>query len=137
MCRLGFGLALLVMAVAANAAEWENGVFFRQPDLLTVHIAQFDFGGLARAQPYRLSLSIVPIYSAVNVTFGSGLNHTSQLPPVTESRNAWATTNNWGQFFDKDHPSSLPLLRLESKGERFEIKPRRHSVSIQWSKTFQ
>lgn len=136
MRRLGSGLVLLAMALVANATELEDSVFFRHPDLLTVQIAQFNMDGLVRAKPYRLSLSIVPIYSSFNAPFGPGLSRASQLPPVAESHNAWATTNNWEQFFDKDHPSSLPLLRLESKGERLEIKPRRHSVSIQWSKAF-
>lgn len=135
MCRLGLGLLLLVMAVATNATELEDSVFFRHPDLLTVQIVQLDTDGLVRAKPYRLSLSIVPIHSADNMPIGSGSSNLSRLHPVVEQPVAWATTDNLSRFFDRDHASSSPLLRLESKGQRLEIRPRRHSVSIQWTKT--
>lgn len=135
MRRLGSGLLLLGMAVMAHAAESENSAFFRDLDLPAIQIAQFDTNRLARTTSYRLTLSIVPIHSASAMPFGAGFGSTSILPPVVEPPIAGATRTRLTRFFDSGSPSVLPLLRLESKGERLEIRPRRHSLSIQWSKT--
>lgn len=137
MRRLGSGLLLLGMAVMAHAAGIENSDFFRDSDLPAIQVAQFDTNRLARTTSYRLTLSIVPIHSASAVPFGAGFGGTSILPPVIEPPIAGATRTHLTRFFDRGSPSPamLPLLRLESKGERLEIKPRRHSLSIQWSKT--
>ena len=136
MRRFGFGLLLLGMALMAQAAAPENSLSFRHPDLLTVQIVQLDIDGFVRPKPYRLSLSIVPIHSADDMRFGSVSNSSSRLAPIVERPTNWATTDNLSRFIDRDHGASSALLRLETKGERIEIRPRRHSLSIQWRKSF-
>lgn len=137
MCRLGFGLLLLAMAVIAYAAEPGNGEFSLDSDLPTVQIAQFKTDGQFRTTSYRLTLSIVPTHSTNAMSFGSGFGSTSRLPPVAEREKhiIWAGNARMPGFFESGKASMLPQLRLESKGERLELKPRRHSLSIQWSKT--
>jgi len=137
MRYLGFGLLLLGMAVATQAAEPGNALSPGHLDLLTVQPQQFDADGLARARPYRLTLSLVPVRPDDSTSFGPGFSYPSRLSPVVETQKevAWATRSN-STFLDGARAAWLPLLRLETKGERLEIKPRRHSLSIQWNKAF-
>jgi hypothetical protein len=130
----GFVLLFLWMAVAANAAEPENGVFSRNRELPTLQIVQFDSAGQERVKPYRLILSVVPIPSADTSSFGPRFGSASQLPAVIERQKeiSWVANTNRTDVFGKDRASLLPLLRLESKDERLEIRPRRHSLSIEW-----
>lgn len=137
MRHLGLGLLLLVTATTANAVTPEYSEFFRDQDLPSIQIAQFHLDGLPKVKDYQLTLSIVPIRPAGVASFGAGFNSASRLHPVVDQPVAWATNNYWGRFFDNDSSASTPLLRLESKNERLEIRPRRHSLSIQWSMTLQ
>lgn len=135
---LGVKLALLGMAVAAHAAEPRNSAFFRNPDLPSVQIVQFDSDGLVRAAPYRLTLSIVPIASSDTAPFGPRFGSTSRLPAAIERQKeiAWAENSNLTKILGSDGTSLSPRLRLESNGQRLEIRPRRHSLAIAWSKAF-
>ena len=130
----GFELLLLGMAVVANAAEPQNRTFFQNPELPTLQIVQFDSAGRERATPYRFILSVVPIPAEDPSSFGPGVGSTSRLPAVIERQKeiAWAVNTNRTGVFASDRASLLPLLRLESKEERLEIRPRRHSLSIEW-----
>lgn len=134
----GFEILLLGMAVAAHAAEPVNSSFFRNSDLPTVDIVQFEANGLARTALYRLTLSIVPIRSVDTGSFGSELGSTPRLTTVTERQKeiAWAPNANWTKFVGGDGSSWSPSMRLETKGERLDIRPRRHSLSIIWHKAF-
>ena len=136
MRRLVFGLVLMGMVVAAQAAQPESGVFAPQLDLLTVQPAQFDADRLVRASHYRFTASIVLIHPADAAPFGLGFNSTSRLAPAAEPQKetAWATNGDWTRFFDSDRSSLSPRLRFESKGQQFEIRPRTHSVWVQWKK---
>lgn len=138
MRRFGLYLALLGMATATHAVEPVAGFFAPGLDLLTVQIVQSDARGLVRPTPYRLTLSIVPIRAADTVTYGFGPTSASVLNSAVERQRdiAGSSVTNRTQFFDVGRASLPPLLRLESNGERLEIRPRRRSVSVQWSKTF-
>jgi hypothetical protein len=136
MRRLGFGLVLLGMAVTAQAAQPESIVFVPKLDLLTVQPVQFDADGLARTPRYRFTASIELIHPADAAPFGLGFNSTSRLTPAVEPQKetAWAPDANWTRFFDSDRTSLSPRLRYESKGQQLEVRPRVHSVWIQWRK---
>jgi len=134
----GFEILLMGMAVAAHAAAPENSSFFSTPDLPTVDIVQFEANGPARTALYRLTLSIVPTRSVDTGPFGSELGSTPRLTPVIERPKeiAWAASANRMKFGGSDGSSWSPSMRFESKGERLEIRPRRHSLSINWHKAF-
>jgi hypothetical protein len=136
MRRLGFGLMLLWLPVAAQAAQPEISVFSTNLDLFTVQTVQFDANGLARTSRYRFTASIVPIHSGDTAPFGFGFSNTSHLTPAVEGQKeiAWATNPEWTRCLGGDRTSWSPRLRIESRGQRFEIIPRRHSVWIQWRK---
>ncbi|MBI3525763.1 MAG: hypothetical protein HY066_14795 [Betaproteobacteria bacterium] len=134
MRRWGFGLALLGMAVTAHAAAPGGSDFFRDSDLPAIQLAQFNTHRLTRTTAYRLTLNIAPVHAAGAMPIGAGPGGIPGLLPVAEPQIARASRSHMTRFFDGGSPAILPLLRLESKGERFEIKPRRHALSIQWSK---
>ena len=138
MCRLGFASLLLGIALTTLAAEPEESFYIRDAYPPTVQIAQFNLDGLARTKSYRLSLGIVPIHAADSAPFGAGFNSASRLSSVVEQQQEITrTTNiNWTRFFDSNLTSSSPFLRIDSQGERLEVRPRRHSVSIEWRKAF-
>ena len=133
-CR-GLALLLLGTAVVANAAEPENGAAPKYVDLATVELMQFDTAGLVRPSPYRLSLGIVPIRSANNAFLEPGIGAALRPVPLVERNAVWASNDNRSRLIDSELGLG-PLLRLETKGERLELKPRRHSFSVQWHKSF-
>ncbi len=134
----GFELVLLGIAFLAHGAESENSDFSRNPDLSTIQIVQLTPDKLFRTKPYLLILSLVPVQSTNNATFESKFGGPSRLPEVSEKQKeiVWTAKATCIDAFGGCRTSLLPLLRLETKGERLEIKPRRHSLSINWRKTF-
>lgn len=137
MRHLGLGLVMLGMAVMAQAAAPENNAFINDHGLPSMQIAQFNVDDPVRPRSYRLSLSIVPVHAADAVSFGSGVNNEYRVPPVAERGKeiVWAGNSSRTQFFGSDYSTSVPLLRLETKGERLEVRPRRNSISVQWIKS--
>ena len=133
----GIGLLLLGMAFVANATE-PDGALFRNSELPTLQIVQFDSAGQERATPYRFILSVAPTPSGDATPFGSGFDSTSRLPVASERHKeiSWVEKTNRAEVFGRDRASLLPLLRFESKGERLEIRPQRHALSIKWRMTF-
>jgi hypothetical protein len=79
---------------------------------------------------------MVLIHPADTVPFELGFSRVSGLPPAVEPSKEipWTPNANWTRFFDSDRTSLSPRLRLESKGQQLEIRPRSHSVWIQWRK---
>jgi hypothetical protein len=135
--RLGIALVLLGLAAATHAAPPGDGIFLPSLDLLAVQPMQFDAAGLARATPYRFTAGIVPIPVTGNapsgVVFGNTSRASSTLSPHEET--SWTANAGWTQFIGGDRTSWSPLLRVESKAERLELVPRRHSVWIQWRRS--
>jgi len=126
------------MAVATPAAEPEKSLLPANLDLLTLQAQPLDADGSARTKAYRLTLSLVPERAPDSAAFGPGFSYPSRLSPAVEPQKdvAWATSGNSAGYLDGARAAWLPLLRLETKGERLEIKPRRHSLSMQWTKAF-
>jgi hypothetical protein len=122
------------MAAAVHAGPAEEALFVPDLDLFTTPTVQFDVHGLTRATHYRLTGGIVPV-NANDAPFGLGLNGASRALPAVERHKdiAWTSTSNTG-LFNSDRTSLAVQLRLESKGERLELIPRRHSVWILWRK---
>jgi hypothetical protein len=138
MCRLSFGLILLGIVEMAYAAQTENIVFFHNLDLLTVQTVQFDLGVPASVSHYRFTASIALTPTADTAPYGFWFSRTSRLTSAVELQKEiiWATNSNWMRFFDSDRKTLAPLLRFESNGQQIEIRPRSHSLWLQWRKTF-
>lgn len=140
---------LLGMAIVAHAAEPENSDFLHNPDQPTLQILPIDANEQAHTSPsppslpYRLILKIEPTFTSDTAPVGAGfsISMCCRPPAAIEKQKdiAWAINSNGTKFFGKDRAALLALLRFEakSKGEYFEIKPRRHSLSIEWRKAFQ
>lgn len=134
MRRLCFGLVLFgLTAVVTHAALSEEGIFVSRFDLLTIQPVHAD---TARPVPYRFSASVVLTNAPDNVPGGLEFGSISRLPPATEPKKetVWATNARWQLISGGEHVSLSPLLRFAWKGERLEIKPRRHSVWVEWRK---
>jgi len=141
MRRLSSALMLLGMAAMAHAVVPENGLVLNEFDFPSIQIVQFNLSRAIRSQSYLLSLSIVPIVpmraAGIIAPYGTGLGNAYQVPvtAVSGKEVAWTSNNHWTHFIDSKATSPTPILRLETKGERIEIRPRRSSISIQWVKT--
>lgn len=135
LLRMCFGLVFVGLAVAVQAAQSEEGYFAPDLDILTIQPLRSDAGWLL---PYQFNTSVVLIRSEDSAPVGSGFSNTPRLHLVAEPKREtlWPTSARWQITSDSDRISLLPLLRFESKGERIEIKPRRHSIWVVWRKAF-
>lgn len=137
-CRVFDLIYLLGMAIAAHATEPEDRAFLRNTNQPAVQIVQLDTVGSARVKPFLLILSIVPVPSSDAAPFRLGFDDPGRLPATVEKKKeiAWAANANWPEVLGRDRASLVPHLRLELNGERVEIRPRRHSLSLEWRKGF-
>ena len=133
MSCLAVVLVLLSMALAVHAEPAER-VSMRTADLIAVPLVAFEAAGPTHTRPYRLIMSIVPVSAVETHPFGRNGDSTSRLTIAIAAKQEteWKTSYNATRFGDSARASLLSVLRFESRGERIEIKPRRHSLSIAW-----
>ena len=134
MLRACFGLIFVGLAVAAHTAQSEESPFAPDLDILTIQPVRAN-GDLL---PYRFNASITLTRSADAAPASSGFGNTPRLHAVAEpgKETVWSTNSRWQVTPGSDRASLSPALRFESKEERVEIKPRRHSIWIGWRKAF-
>lgn len=130
----GLSSLLLCMVMATQASAQDYAAPLPGTDLATLQFVQFDADGRLRNTPYRLSLSLVPIRPAN--AFEPGFATAARAMAIDERPGNWLGRDSRTLWADSEGPSLAPMLRLETKGERLELKPRRHSLSIQWRKAF-
>jgi len=135
MLRMCFGLVFVGLAVAAHTAQSEESRFAPDLDILTIHLANSDADSLLH---YRLNANVALTRSAETAPIGSGFSNAPQLRLIAEPKKetVWPIHTHWQVTSDSDRASLSPLLRFESKGDRIEIKPRRHSVWVGWRRAF-
>lgn len=151
MLRLGFGLVLVGLVAAAQAAQPGEDYFVPKLDLLTT---RFAYSGTDFRSAYQLSASVVLFRPPDTPPIGSWFGSTSQLPSIGRPQQeiVWATNSNWQRNNDGGRISLSHLFRVEFKeeqvniavrrhsvlidGERFKIILNRHSTSVLWSNAF-
>lgn len=135
MLRMCFGLLFAGMAVAAHTAQSAEGSFARDLDILTIRPVPERSGWLF---PYRIKTDIVLARSENITPVKSGFSDTLRLGLVAEPKEeaTWSTNASWQIAPGSDRASLSPVLRMESKGSRIEVKPRRHSIWVIWRKGF-
>lgn len=137
MRRICSGLLFAGLVATAHIAQSEENHFAPDLDILTIQPVRTDNDRLI---PYRLNARLALSRSTDSAPADSKFNNTPRLYLVAASNKdaAWSTNARWqiAPSGDQDRISLSPILRLESKGERFEIKPRRHSIWFAWHKTF-
>lgn len=136
MLRMCCGLLFVVLSVAAHKAQSAESSFAPDLDILTI---QPTHSGADRLLSYRFNINIA--FTRLTDTASAGPvsgNNAPRLHIIAEPKKeaAWSTDARWKTTPDSDRISLSPLLRFESKGERIEIKPRRHSVWVGWRKAF-
>jgi hypothetical protein len=136
--RLGLGLFLVGLTVAAHAAQPEQDLFAPHLDLLKILPVHLDTDGLPRLAHYRFSASVVLTHAADvgPPTYGSNSPVLANSAIELQQEAVWARSSSWQLISSGDRPSLSPLLRIESKDEKLEVTPRRHSVRIEWRKNF-
>lgn len=134
MSCLAVVLMLLSMALAAHAAEPANRVSMRTSNLISAPLVAFEAAGPTPARSYQLILSIVPASAAETHPFGQNGDSTSRLAIAIEPKPEieWKASSSMTQFGDSARASLSSVLRFESHGGIIEIKPRRHSLMIEW-----
>ncbi len=135
MLRRCFLFVFAGSSLAAHSAQSAENSFAPDLDILTIRLARSDTNGLFS---YRFNTNVVLTCPENPATTGPGFSSTPRLLLVAErgKEAVWPANIRWQANPGSDHASLSPLLRFESKGERFEIKPRRHSVWIAWRKAF-
>lgn len=135
MLRMCFGLVFVGLSVAAHTAQSEESSLTPNVDILTIQPMR---SGADRLFPYRLNMNIALTSSANAAPVGSVSSNTPQLHIVAEQKKEalWSTSSRWQITPDNERISLSPVLRFESKENRVEIKPRRHSVWVGWHKAF-
>jgi hypothetical protein len=133
--RLCFGLIFAGMAIAAHTAQSEENPFAPELEILTIQPVR---ASTDWPFTYRLDTSIALTRSEDNAPVGSGASNTPRLHIIAEPKKeaAWSKKAHWQISPDNNNASLSPILRFESKGERFEIKPQRHSIWVRWHKAF-
>lgn len=133
--RICFGLVFVGLAIAAHTAQSEESSFAHDMSILTIQPVR---SGADRLLPYQFNVSVVLTRPADTTPVGAGFSNTPRLHLVTEPKKdtVWPIDAHWQATPDSDRISLSPLLRFESKGERIEIKPRRHSIWVGWRKAF-
>ena len=132
----GVECLLLLLASLAIGAEPGSGTAFIYPELPALPLVQFDLNDATRSNTYRLTLGLVPARSADMLFLGLGAGGVQRALAAGERPIAGTVLASRARFLDGDGASLLPLLSLEAKGERLEFKPRRHSLAVQWRKSF-
>lgn len=135
MFRMCFGLVFAGMAVAAHTAQSAEGSFARDLDILSIQRVP---SGTDWLFPYQVRADIVLARPENIAPVRSGFSNTLRLGLVAEPKEetAWSTNARWQIAPGSDRTSLSPILHLESKGDRLEIKPRRNSISVVWRKAF-
>ncbi|OGS99893.1 MAG: hypothetical protein A3F73_11320 [Gallionellales bacterium RIFCSPLOWO2_12_FULL_59_22] len=127
-----FWLMMVLLAVAANKAQSEEGSFASDPAISAIQPVN---SGADWLYPYRSKTDNVVGRTGSTAVFESGLGNTLQphLAANLEEESVWSANSPW-QISNSERSASSPVLRFESKGKRIEIKPRRHSIWVLWRK---
>lgn len=136
MLHICLGFVFVGLAVAAHAAQSEEGSFAPNLDILTTQLVRSDADWLL---PYRLNTNVALTRSEDSAPAGSGFSNTPRSFLVTKPKEEaiWLTNARRQITSDSDCSSLSPLqLCFESKEERLEIKPRPDSVWVVWRKAF-
>lgn len=133
--RLGFGLVLVGLVSAIQAAEEDLGgkEDFSEP-VLNLSTTQFVHSGTDFLLPYQLvSASVVITHSLNTAPIELGFGSLFQLPADAEPHQKTAPPANarWQQAYGNDRVSLSRLLRIEYKGEQVNVALLPRSVSLE------
>ncbi|MFA6921288.1 MAG: hypothetical protein WC216_05550 [Gallionella sp.] len=130
-----FGLVFAALVFTSRGAQSEESFFSSDLELAT---ARFAVSNNDPLQAARLSASVALSRSEDAFADRSWLGSTPRLQVFagTKQQNNWSTDTPWKLAPENEHVSLIPLLRYESKEDRFVIKPRRHSITVLWQKSF-
>lgn len=131
--RMCSGLIFVGLVVVAHKAQSNEGSFAHDLEIFTV---QPTYSGTL-AFPYQAKTDVAFSRPDNTGSVESG-GRTLRLSLVAETKGdtTWSKNAHWQIAHDSSRVSLSPILRLESKGARFEIKPRRHSIWVVWRKAF-
>ncbi|MDO8264513.1 MAG: hypothetical protein Q7T21_15010 [Gallionella sp.] len=133
--RMFFGFVFAGLVVASRTAQSEEDFFAPVMDLATIQSAITNTGA---QHAYRLSTGIALTRSELTSPFGSEFGNPQGRSDIIDPQKntAWTANPSW-QFSPGGGSAFLSsLLRFESKADRIEIKPKRHSISFTWRKSF-
>lgn len=129
MLRLGFGLVLVWLVAAAQAAQPDEDYSVPRLDLLTTLLVN---PGIDFLPAYQFSASVALTRASDTAPIESGIGSPSSLPSIAkpQQETVRAINSRWHQTYDGDHISLPRLLCAEFKVEQVSIALRLHSVSI-------
>ncbi|MFA6972711.1 MAG: hypothetical protein WC208_15110 [Gallionella sp.] len=133
--RMCFGLVFAALVIASHAARSEENFLAPAMNVATIQSA------ISTTDPqrdYRLSASLVFTRSedspAAWSGFGNPAGRSNIIDPQKDT--AWPANPAWQLSPGNVTFSLSSLLRFESKTDRIELKPKRHSIALIWRKSF-
>jgi hypothetical protein len=124
MLKLGFGLVLVGYAISSHAAQPGVDDFAPGADVLSIPLAYSIIGndrapdpGANHNAPDRFGFGKLP-----------NLRPYFNLQKVA----AWVASIRWHMTEENNRASFSPRLRVESRGTLISIRPRSHSITVEW-----
>jgi hypothetical protein len=135
MSHLAPGLLLAALTFAVHAAEPEQDIVALRLDLLSI---QAGYGQTEnprrRLTTNRLiagfELTDVPVAPVNGFITSATMRGNALTEPKKET--VWAARNGWQIISGDSRPALSALLRFGSPGNEIRIRPRRHSLSIEY-----
>lgn len=133
--RMFLGFVFAGLVVASHTAQSEEDFFAPVMEVTTIQSAISNTGA---QHAYRLSTGIALTRSEIVTPFGSEFGNPAGRSDVIDPQKntAWTANPTWQLSPGGGSAFLSSLLRFESKTDRIEIKPKRHSISFTWRKSF-
>lgn len=122
--RICLCLVLASITAALHAAQSMENILTPDPAMTTLQ--HTEPRALYRINPNRA----FTMDAAARPSAGGGMF------PGAQADSLWATSAHWKITQGNNLALFKPQLNFETKDQRFEIKPRRRSLTVEWRKSF-
>lgn len=139
MCKLALALLLFAWSIAAMAAEQEQGSPALKFELLSFQTAAIQGDNPSRRPiQYRFSAGLVltDVRDLTAARFIATDVALLRALPEAKREVLWQQRENWPTNSARESLSLSPLLSFGTPMQKLEIRPRRHSIAIQFRQGF-
>jgi hypothetical protein len=126
MLKLGLGLMLVGYAIASHAAEAGFDESARGVDVFSLPLA-YSISGVDRASDLGTNEQLPSRF---------GFGKLPNLRPYFDIKKltSWVSSIRWHLSEQDNRVSIAPRLQVESRDTLISVRPRSHSISVEWSR---